>query len=160
MDTSGRRSVQIEVADFNIGCELHVVDGPAPMIRATVETVDESIDTWLVRFRIEHEDGTPFVLQQVCLRWEAPVTDMHGFYAGPPSPQELSSLPFWWRTQQIGANKGVPFQALLHRNGNNQAAFGLIDQLTETEMSSDLSELTRSLSLFLEQAAGWQHNHD
>ena len=37
-----------------------------------------------------------------------------------------------------------PFVTLFHRNNENRAAFGLIDQLTETALDADLVEATRS----------------
>jgi alpha-galactosidase len=69
---------------------------------------------------------------------------MHGVYIGAPSLMDLVSLPFWEVNRHAAANIGLPFAAFFHRNGENRFTFGLVDQLTETDLSCTLSEATRS----------------
>ncbi len=80
--------------------------------------------------------------------------DMHGLYAGPPSPEVLAKLPYWRVRQRVCANIGFPFVALFHRGGENRAAFGLLDQLTETALDAELSEATRSYHMHWHKPAG------
>jgi hypothetical protein len=69
---------------------------------------------------------------------------MHGMYWGGNPTSELSYLPFWNVQKHICSNNGVPYIALIHRSGENRAAFGSFDQLTETSLTAHLSEADRS----------------
>ena len=63
-------------------------------------------------------------------------------FSVPPTPAEMSELPYWQVHKRAGANYGLPFISLFHRGGDNRTAFGLLDQLTETSIDAELSELT------------------
>ena len=111
----------------------------------TVEPIaaDADADAYLIRFRAQRNDGQLFTAASLTIRWDVPLVDVHGVYAASPSPVELASLPFWEVKKRTAANMGVPFACLFHRNGENRCAFGLLDQLTETDLSFTLSEATR-----------------
>ena len=101
-------------------------------------------DTSLVRFSAQARSGEPFIVRDLSITWSVPAIDMHGWYSGPPAPDELVKLPYWWIRKQVGVNSGFPFIALFHRSGANRFAFGLLDQLTETALDGELVEATRS----------------
>ena len=86
------------------------------------------------------------------MRWQVPVIDLHGFFGGSPWLMDLIGLPFWEVPKGAAANHGIPFAALFHRSGEGRYAFGFIDQLTETDLSCNLSESQPQLSLSLAQA--------
>jgi alpha-galactosidase len=113
-------------------------------LRLTAEAVEGLPETYLLRFRAERPAGEAFNLRRLSINWEVPAVDMHGFYSGPPAPDEMTKLPYWWIKKKACANSSFPFVALFHRGGENRAAFGLIDQLTETALDAEMSEATRS----------------
>ncbi len=134
-------NVQIVVAGFGLSVQV-TAECPLDLYTA-VEPVADSHDTYLVRLVAERSDGEPFILRDLSIRWKVPAVDMHGFYSGTPSPEELAKLPYWQVRKRACANIGLPFVALFHRGGENRAAFGLLDQLTETALDAELSEATR-----------------
>ena len=137
------QSKQIVVANIRFTFSIESTDDAPLDLQITVEPVEGIQDTHLVHFVAERPDGTPFTLRDLSIRWEVPAVDMHGFYSGPPSPEGLAKLPYWQVRQRVCANTGFPFVALFHRGGENRAAFGLLDQLTETALDAELSEATR-----------------
>ena len=135
------QNTEIVVAGFTFSTEITAEF--ALNLSAIVEPVEGIQDTHLVRFVAERPDGEPFTLRDLSIRWEVPAVDMHGFYSGPPSPEEIAKLPYWRVRKRACANTGFPFVALFHRGGENRAAFGLLDQLTETALDAELSESSR-----------------
>ncbi len=127
--------------DFTFTIEL-AKDIPLE-INTSVESIEGDQDTVLLHLVIKQPHHIVFTLRSLSIRWQVPVVDMHGFYAGPPSPEELASVPYWRVHKQVSANMGVPFVSLFHRNSENRAAFGLLDQLTETTLDGELSEISR-----------------
>jgi alpha-galactosidase len=113
-------------------------------LQCTVEPVMGVPESVLVRFRARSIRGKPFSASALEIRWTVAAVDMHGVYMASPSLMDLVSLPFWEVKRQSAANLGMPFAALFHRNSENRFSFGLIDQLTETDLSCTLSEATRS----------------
>jgi alpha-galactosidase len=111
-------------------------------LTCTVEPV-AAPNAYLIRFRAQRSNGQPFTAHILTIHWDAPLVDVHGVFAASPSPLDLVSLPFWEVKRRTAANVGVPFVSLFHRNGENRYAFGLLDQLTETDLSFTLSEATR-----------------
>ncbi len=112
-------------------------------LNCMVEPIAIAADAYLIRFRAQRSNGQPFAAHHLTIRWDVPLVDMHGVYAASSSPMELVSLPFWEVKKRTAANVGVPFISLFHRSGENRCAFGLLDQLTETDLSFTLSEATR-----------------
>lgn len=137
------QSEQISVAGLNFTFSTEITAEASLNLNITVEPVENIQDTHLIRFIAERPDGAPFTLRDLSIRWDVPAVDMHGFYSGPPSPEELAKLPYWRVRKRTCANTGFPFVALFHRGGKNRAAFGLLDQLTETALDAELSEATR-----------------
>lgn len=138
------QSIQITIAALEFTFSIELADDVPLDLQATAEPIVGVQDSYLVRFVAERPTGEYFAFHHLSIEWRMPAADMHGFYAGPPSPEELSMLPFWWIRKRACTNQGFPFVALFHRSGENCAAFGLIDQLTETALDAELSEATRS----------------
>jgi alpha-galactosidase len=132
---------RISAAGYTFTFALETVADEPLEARAEVETI--SADTHLIHYSAARADGQPLALRDLSIRWDAPAVDMHGYYGVPPSPEELTRLPFWWVRKRAAANTGAPFVSLFHRSGENRAAFGLLDQLTETGLDANLSEATR-----------------
>lgn len=97
----------------------------------------------VVRLIAEAVTGRGFTLEELRFEWTVPVVDMHALYFGGNPRTELTYLPFWDIEKTVSANQGFPFLALLQRGGENRFAFGLADQLSETQLQGHLSELTR-----------------
>lgn len=123
-------------------------------ISLRTEHVPAMAETWLVRFSARSPSAGIFSIRDLSIAWSVPAVDMHGFYSGVPSIDELTRLPYWSFRKYSCANSGLPFFALIHRGGENRLAFGLLDQLTETALEAELSEATRSYSLRLHKPAG------
>ena len=143
--------------DFEFSIAL-ASEGTEPEAMLDVSAVDGVPDTYLLRIRAARRDGLAFKLDHFAIRWEVPAVDMHGYYSPPPSPDEMVKLPYWRLQKKVGANTGLPFVMLFHRGGENRAAFGLVDQLTETALDSELSEASRSYHFHWHKpigAAGW-----
>jgi len=139
-----QQRIAVTAAGLTFDFELALVPGGDVELQCTVEPVTGSDDSYLIRFGAHTVTGQPFTAHGLTVRWEVATVDMHGFYAATPWPMELAALPFWEVEKQTATNMGLPFAALFHRGGENRYAFGLIDQLTETDLSCTLSEATRS----------------
>jgi alpha-galactosidase len=139
-------SQRITVCGFEIDFSIELADAPdtSPELTLSARPVEGFPNTFLVHCRVEQPDGRLFHLQRLSLHWEVPAVEMHGFYAGPPAPGEMNMLPYFSIKKQACTTTGFPFVALFHRGGTNRAAFGLLDQLTETALEAELSEATRS----------------
>ncbi len=137
-----RKQIRVAGIDFSFSLESSY---PALLdIRLAAERDANLPDTYLVRFSAQALTGEAFKVRDLSIKWSVPAVDMHGLYAGPPSPEELARLPYWRFRKQVGAHTGFPFMSLFHRAGENRFAFGLLDQLTETALEGELSEATRS----------------
>jgi alpha-galactosidase len=134
----------IAVCGFEFDFALESAEAAALELSVAVQPVEGLPETFLLRFRAVRPDGKSFNMRRFSLHWQAPAVDMHGFYAGPPAPGEMNMLPYFCVKKQTCATTGFPFMALFHRGGANRAAFGLLDQLTETALEAKLSEATRS----------------
>src|SRR5690348_5839026 len=98
------KAIQVCALDFTFSVE---VSERAPVdLRLTSEPVPHLPQTYLVRLRIEGKTGEAFALDDLSIEWSVPAIDMHGLYAGPPSPDELAKLPFWQFQKQSAANTG------------------------------------------------------
>ncbi|HEU5100946.1 MAG TPA: glycoside hydrolase family 36 protein [Roseiflexaceae bacterium] len=135
---------QIEVGGLHFTFSIEPANGAQLDLRLTAEPASDLPDTYLLRFSAQSRSGEAFAIRDLSIAWSVPAVDMHAWYSGPPSPEELAKLPYWWIRKQVGANKGFPFVALFHRSGANRFAFGLLDQLTETALDGELVEATRS----------------
>jgi alpha-galactosidase len=69
------------------------------------------------------------------LTWSVPIAEMHGMITFPPSQAEMGMLPMGCQKKLTWAASSLPFLVLIHRNGDNHFACGLLDQLTETEIA-------------------------
>src|SRR5437870_1904482 len=114
-----------------------------PKLSIEVTPSTDLADTHLLRLSIEAPDRRPLILCDLTVEWTIPVSDMHGLYFGGNPRTELTYLPFWEINKQICANTGVPYVSLIHRNGETRAAFVSFDQITETTLTAELSEITR-----------------
>jgi alpha-galactosidase len=123
--------------DFTFSVET---DSIQPTI--TLETNAIADDAALITLTISGE-GT-FSLTDFSVEWTVPLTDVHNLYWGGNPGVEMGRLPFWHVEKHVCSNTGVPYIALIHRSGENRAAFGSFDQLTETQLTADLSEADRS----------------
>src|SRR5258708_137643 len=130
----------IQVADFEFKFACDVNDGAQVEINLKAELVEDLPETYLIHAVVRELSGVDFDLFCLSISWSVPIIDMHGLYFGGNPGEELSRLPFWWFKRQICSNTGVPYIGLINRNGENRAAFGLVDQLTETMLNAELSE--------------------
>jgi alpha-galactosidase len=135
---------QIEVCGLEFTFSIESANGAYLDLALSAEAAADLPDTSLVRFSAQARSGEPFIVRDLSITWSVPAIDMHGWYSGPPAPDELVKLPYWWIRKQVGANSGFPFLSLFHRGGANRFAFGLLDQLTETALDGELVEATRS----------------
>jgi alpha-galactosidase len=138
---------QIEVCGLEFTFSIDAPNGSPLDLQLSVERSTKLPDTYLVRFSAQSRAGVSFAVRDLSIAWIAPLIDMHGLYAAPPSPEEIAKLPYWWLRKQVCANTGFPFISLFHRGGDNRLAFGLLDQLTEAELEGELSEATRAYHL-------------
>ena len=156
------KTVQTAHDTFSIVLEV-TSDSPLTVESVTIETVTveavtekvgQLADTELLRLRVTAAEGAPFFIERLALHWTVPAVDMHGMYFGGDPRAELGYLPFHTQDKVVAAHTGVPYLALVHRDGHNRAAYGLLGQLTETVLHSELSEITRCFHLRIEQPAG------
>jgi alpha-galactosidase len=125
-----------------------------------IESLANLLDTCLIHVHLRTGSGVEFNIESFTVEWMLPAADMHGLYFGGNPMAELSYLPFWERQKYTCANSGVPYLSLIHRNGENRAAFGLLDQITETRLSANLSEITRCYHMqFQKPASGAASRH-
>ena len=98
---------------------------------ASLETADLQIQI--------RQDGAPAaqtpVKGSLKLTWSLPITGMHGLLTFPSTQAEMGMLPLGRQHKLTWAGSSLPFMALVHRNGNSHFAFGLLDQLSETEIA-------------------------
>ena len=134
----------MQVCGIEFSFSVETSGGAQMEVELSAEAATSLADTFLVRLSVCSKSGETFTLDNLSVRWDVPVIDMHGLYSGPPSPEELAKLPFWHFQKQSAANTGFPFFSLFHRSGENRLAFGLIDQVTETVLDATLSEATRA----------------
>jgi alpha-galactosidase len=148
---------QIEVCGLEFRFSIETSNGSQLNMQLAAEPAADLPDTYLVRFAAQARAGESFTVRDLSVNWSVPAIDMHGLYAGPPTPDELAKLPYWWIRKQVGANTGFPFIALFHRGGANRFAFGLLDQLTETALDGELVEATRSYQFHWHKPIGQAH---
>lgn len=142
------------------GVEFHVLVEMSgnPVVAASL--VSETYEgAYLIRLRLDAENDQPFVIENIVFSWAIPAVDMHGMYFGGDPRDELGYLPFWSIQKDVAAHSGFPFLALVHRNGENRAAFGLLDQLTETGLHAELSEITRCYHIKMQKPANKDSNY-
>ena len=78
---------------------------------------------------------------QFFLTWTVPIIDFHELMTFPPSLTELGTLPQGYQNKLTWAGSSLPLFLFRHRNGNNRLSFGLLDQITETEINFELDKL-------------------
>ena len=137
-----RHTSTIRAAAFDFVFSVETEDNVQPKISLEVSPAAGIPDTYLICWAIEAE--STFTLTNFSVEWTVPIIDMHGLYWGGNPMRELGYLPYWWVDKHVCANTGVPYIALIHRGGENRAAFGSFDQLTETRLSAVLSEAERA----------------
>jgi alpha-galactosidase len=135
---------QINVCGLEFTFAIESSNGSQLDLQLGAEPVTTLPDTYLVRFAAQAHAGESLAIRDLSITWSVAAVDMHGWYTGPPAPEELTKLPYWWVHKQVGASTGFPFVSLFHRGGANRFAFGLLDQLTETALDGELSEAARA----------------
>jgi alpha-galactosidase len=148
-----KQSAAVRVADIEFVFSAETQDQVQPRLHIEAIQSRDLADTYLLRLTVEIPDHQPFALCDLTVEWIVPISDMHGLYFGGNPRTEPAYLPFWKTNKQICANTGVPYIALIHRNGENRAAFGSFDQLTETSLTAELSEATRSYHFRIQKPA-------
>jgi len=144
----------VQTAHDTFSIVLEVASDSPVTVDAVTEKVGQLADTELVRLRVTAAGDAPFFIERLALHWTLPAVDMHGMYFGGDPRDELGYLPFHTQDKVVAAHTGLPYIALVHRDGANRAAYGLLGQLTETVLHSELSEITRCFHLCIEQPAG------
>lgn len=147
-----KQSKAVRVADIEFLCSIETQNQVSPTLDVEVKPVADFTDTYLLFLTVEAPNQR-FALRDLSIEWTIPIVDMHGLYFCGNPMAELSYLPFWKMRKQTCANRGIPFIALINRNGENRAAFGLFDQITETTITAELSEITRCYSFRLQKPA-------
>jgi alpha-galactosidase len=145
------RNICVADIEFMFSVETHSQDSPT--LNVEITPVGDLTDTFLLRLCVEVPQQQRFTLRDVSVEWSVPIVDVHGLYFGGNPMAELAYLPFWEISKQICANRGVPYIALINRNGESRVAFGTLDQLTETSMTAQLSEITRCYHFRLQKPA-------
>jgi alpha-galactosidase len=137
---------KVGVADVELTFELEGerVEGLAVTATGGALAGDES--GALIDVTVQRVGGGQIGTATLVLRCMVPAIDMHGFYWAPPSADELTRLPFWTFTKRSGAQSGLPYLSLFHRDGANRFALGFLDQVTETSLRANLSELTSAFT--------------
>jgi alpha-galactosidase len=148
---------RVEVCGLEFTFAIEGSNGSPLDIQLVAEPAMDLPDTYLLRFSARARAGEAFTVRDLSITWSVPAIDMHGLYAGPPSPDELARLPYWWLRKQACANSGFPFLALFHRSGASRYAFGLLDQLTETALEGELSEAARAYCFHWHKPVGQAH---
>src|SRR5687768_16768936 len=100
------QQTQFRIAGLEFTFSVDLSDDTPVALRITAEPHQELPDTHLLRLIVEAADGRRFSVQKLSIEWVVPAVDMHGFYAGPPSPEELGKLPYWWVRKRARANNG------------------------------------------------------
>ncbi len=135
---------RVQVAGLEFEFDLAVEAAAPVQAHSAVAPSPDDPDTYLIRFSAACAGGEQFSAGELALRWQVPLIDMHGFFAGSPWHMDLIGLPFWEVEKSSAANHGIPFAAVFHRSGEGRYAFGFIDQLAETDLSCTLSESSRN----------------
>ncbi len=116
-----------------------------------VSVVQEPLDekTCLVRVSAARKDGTLFTVKNFMAAFGTPLVDIHGMWNcyGDRMPMDQVT---WRRESFTAANTGFPFLLLNNRAGQNRMAFGLMDQISETKMTSTMEELAASFEASFE----------
>ena len=121
------------------------IPGPeAASVQIEAAPKQRAPDTSIVRIRVHNPSGKPLLDGTLSMRWELPVVDMHGMLYFPPSPEDMGRLPFWTGHMGSSANSSLPFFMLYHRSSHNRFAFGMLNQVPETQFDFEMSELTAS----------------
>ena len=134
----------------------HALGGEAPdgvTLAAEVEPLEA--ERYLVHITARVAQGE---LGTLSLSWEVPATDAHGLYFGGYPGDELSYLPFHRLEKTVRAHTGVPYTALVHRNGANRFSLGLLEQRVDVTLHAQLSELTRCYHFRLERPGTSERN--
>jgi alpha-galactosidase len=148
-----KQSETIRVADIDFVCSAETQNHIAPKLDVEITQVHHLTDTYLLYLTAEIPDHQSIPSCDFSVEWSIPIADMHGLYFGGNPRAEMAYLPFWQHTKQICANTGVPYISLINRNGENRAAFGAFDQITETSIKAELSEATRCYHFHLQKPA-------
>lgn len=143
----------VSLADQDFVIDIQLRSEVPVTLTIQTETVADLPETWLLRVKLSAPDGERFEIERMRLHWQVPAVDAHGLYFGGDPRSELGYLPFFGLTREVAAHTGLPFIALIHRSAENRVAYGLLDQLTETRMTAELSEITRCYHMTLSKPA-------
>ncbi len=128
--------------EYTINIDIPNPEAASVQIEAVAKK--ELPDTSIVKISVHRKSGQPLSDGKLSIRWELPVIDMHGMLYFPPSPEDMSRLPFWWGHKVSCANASLPFFVFYNRNSHNRFAFGLLNQVVETSFDFEMSELKAS----------------
>lgn len=145
----------ITIADVEIHALVEISGDPPVTVSLEREGNEDAL---FIRLHMVAEEERPFTIENIAFSWAIPATDMHGVYFGGDPREELGHLPFWSLHKDVAAHSGLPFVSLIHRSGENRAAFGLLDQLTETRLHVELSEITRCYHMKMQKPANRDSN--
>ena len=134
------KSITIAGISFEISAQIETHFDTEFDLELDVSSVDN--DTFILDCNIKTSTSQKYVLRNWSVKWEIPIVEMHGLYFGGNPRSEFTYLPFWHHNKRVSTHTGVPYLSLFHRNGNNQLSVGSFDQITETNMIAELSELT------------------
>src|SRR5687768_15634080 len=148
-----KHSETIRVADIDFVCSAETQNHIPINLNVEITQVHHLADTYLLYLTAEIPDHQASHSCDFSVEWSIPIADMHGLYFGGNPRAEMAYLPFWQLKKQICANTGVPYISLINRNGENRAAFGAFDQITETSIEAELSEATRCYHFRLQKPA-------
>ena len=124
--------------------DIDIPDPEAASVQIEAAPKQRAPDTSIIKIRVHSQSGKPLPDGKLSMRWELPVVDMHGMLYFPPSPENMGRLPFWTGHMGSCANTSLPFFMLYHRSSHNRFAFGMLNQVPETQFDFEMSELTAS----------------
>ena len=107
----------IEISDYKIDVLLEIKGNPAVDVFLEIESMGTANDTFLIRLTLQSTEQSKFYIENIRFAWLVPVIDVHGLYFGGDPRSELGYLPFWTKTKDVAAQTGLPYMALIHRNG-------------------------------------------
>src|SRR5262245_7642557 len=95
---------QVTVCGLEFTFSIESSNGAPLDLQLTVEPAPELPDTYLVQLAAHTRGGESFTVRDLSITWSVPAVDMHSMYAGPPAPDEIAKLPYWWIRKQSCAN--------------------------------------------------------
>ncbi len=152
---------EFSALDLDFRLEVSLPDEAPAVVEVDPQPDPQAPETSILKIKISQAGASKTqapVKGRLKLNWSVPIVEMHGLIAFPPSQAEMGMLPMGRQKKLTWAASSLPFLALIHRSGDNRFAFGLLDQLTETEISFEQVLPEGSYAFTLEKPFGLQNS--